>query len=277
MTLVGHKGLGLRPPHYQDILSNPSSVDWVEVISENYMDTGGRPLSTLLKVRDQLSVALHGVSLNIGSSDPLNLDYLKKLKILIERVDPFIVSDHLCWTGIEKRNWHDLLPLPMNEATIDRLVPRIRQVQDALKRKFVLENISSYVRFQTDEIDEADFIRLIAERGDCELLLDVNNIYVNSVNHGFDPYDYIRKIPADRVVQYHLAGHTDMGDFLFDTHDAEITDPVWRLFEFTWRHLGPKPFLIERDDKIPDFTDLIKEVETAYEITQKQDQKINAL
>ncbi|MGE4107331.1 MAG: DUF692 domain-containing protein [Bacteriovoracia bacterium] len=271
------RGLGLRPSHYKDILSNPSSVDWCEVISENYMDTGGRPLSTLLKVRDIFPVALHGVSLNIGSSDPLNPNYLKNLKTLVERIDPFIVSDHLCWTGIEQRNWHDLLPLPMNEVTIDLLVSRIQKVQDVLGRRIALENISTYVRFQSDELDEADFVRLVIERADCDLLLDINNVYVNSINHGFDPYDYILRIPANRVVQYHLAGHTDMGDFLFDTHDADITDPVWDLFEFVWRHLGAKPFLIERDDKIPEFSILVQEVKKAYEITQGMERKKYAL
>ncbi|PIR23000.1 MAG: hypothetical protein COV44_04565 [Deltaproteobacteria bacterium CG11_big_fil_rev_8_21_14_0_20_45_16] len=268
MKSFGHKGVGLRPPHYKDILSNPSSVDWCEVISENYMDTGGRPLSTLLKVREMLPIALHGVSLNIGSSDVLNRDYLKNLKLLVEGIEPFIVSDHLCWTGIEKRNWHDLLPLPMNESTVDSLVSRIDQVQETLGRRIALENISTYVRFQSDELDEADFIRLVVERADCDLLLDVNNVFVNSVNHNFDPYEYLKKMPADRVVQYHLAGHTDKGDFLFDTHDAEVSDPVWDLFQFTWNKIGARPFLIEWDDKIPEFERLVQEVEKANEMTK---------
>ncbi|MDB5037244.1 MAG: hypothetical protein JWQ35_772 [Bacteriovoracaceae bacterium] len=267
--MKSYSGIGLRHPHYSAVLAGESKVGWFEVISENFMDTEGRPLHILEKVRENFPIGTHGVSLNIGSPDPINLPYLKKLKALIKRIEPYVVSDHLCWGGTEGKNWHDLLPLPMTEHTIEHVVQKIKQVQDILGQRIALENISTYLLFKEDEMPEWEFTKRIIEEADCYLLLDVNNIYVNSFNHGFDAKNFVREIPAYRVVQYHLAGHSNLETFLFDTHDHEIIDPVWELFEFTVNQIGPRPFIIERDDHIPELNVIEAEARRAEQIIEK--------
>jgi uncharacterized protein (UPF0276 family) len=263
-----YSGIGLRPPHYSEVLSGRSQVGWFEIISENFIDTEGKPLWVLEKVRENYRIGMHGVSLNIGSPDPVDFKYLAKIKNLMNRIEPSFVSDHLCWGGVEGRNWHDLLPVPMTEETKNHIVSKIQQVQDFLGRRLMLENISTYLRFKEDSIAEWDFVSAILEEADCLLLLDVNNVYVNSFNHGFDPKDYIRKIPAYRVVQYHLAGHTNLDTFLFDTHDHPIVDPVWDLFRFTVEEIGPRPFIVERDDHIPELVEVEAEAVQAEKICE---------
>jgi uncharacterized protein len=227
-------GVGLRSTHYsfleEGLTSKSLAPSWFEAISENYMDTEGRPLEVLLKIREKSKIALHGVSLSIGSIDPLNETYLEKLNVLIERVDPFIVSDHMCWTGAHGQNLHDLLPLPFRKTVINHLTERIDLVQNRLKRPIALENVSTYLRFRENDFTEWDFLNEVTARSGCQLLLDINNVYVNSQNHGFDPYLYLDKIDRDRVAQIHLGGFSDMGDFLFDTHSKPVHETVWQLF-----------------------------------------------
>jgi len=259
-------GLGLRVDHYETILNTSPAVDWFEIISENYLVPGGKPLHYLDRIRERYPLVMHGVSLSIGSTDPLNRDYLKQLKELAARVQPAWISDHLCWTGVHGRNMHDLLPLPYTEETIDHVAARIRQVQDFLGRQILIENVSSYVSFTQSQLSEWDFLRAISERADCLLLFDVNNIYVSSVNHGFDPIDYLNGIPADRVQQLHLAGHEDHGRYIIDTHDQPVPDPVWDLYAHALRRFGSISTMIERDDNIPPLAELIEELQHARSI-----------
>lgn len=259
-------GLGLRVDHYETILNSEPAVDWFEIISENYLVPGGKPLHYLDRIRERYPLVMHGVSLSIGSTDPLNRDYLKQLKALATRVQPPWISDHLCWTGVHGRNMHDLLPLPYTEETIDHVASRIRQVQDFLGRQILIENVSSYVGFAQSQLSEWDFLREISERADCLLLFDVNNVYVSSVNHGFDPLDYLNGMPAARVQQFHLAGHEDHGRYIIDTHDHPISDPVWDLYAQALRRFGPVSTMIERDDHIPPLAELIDELDRARRI-----------
>lgn len=271
-------GIGLRSNHYQTILEEHPKVDWFEAVTENYMDTGGRPLSILEKVRAHYPVALHGVALSIGSADALDQNYLEKLKSLVRRVDPFIVSDHLCWAGVEKEPLHDLLPLPFTEKSIKFIAEKVNQVQDFIGRPILLENISTYVTYNYSMVPEWEFLTEIAKRSGCGILLDINNVYVNSVNHKFDPKTYIDFIPSHLVGQIHLAGHTDMGDFLFDTHSGEIIDKVWDLYRFTIQKMGKISTLIEWDEKIPEFSVLQAEAERArkiYNLGEDQKEKVN--
>ena len=264
-------GLGLRTEHYADFArQRPAGVDWLEIISENYLVPGGAPLHHLDRIRAQVPMVMHGVSLSIGGTDALDAHYLKDLKALAQRVQPAWVSDHLCFTGVSGRNLHDLLPLPLTEVALRHVVDRVGRVQDALGRRLVLENVSSYVRFAADQMAEHDFVAEVARRADCHLLLDVNNVYVSSVNHGFDAQAYIDALPAERVVQLHLAGHS-VGDdgLLVDTHDAPVCDAVWDLYAHTLRRLGPKPTMIERDDHIPALPELLAELATARGIAQR--------
>ncbi len=267
-------GLGLRVEHYADIanplapLSAELRPDWLEVISENYMVAGGKPLQHLLRIRRDYPMVMHGVSLSIGSTDVLNLGYLRELKALADRVEPAWVSDHLCWTGVDHRNLHDLLPMPYTEAALQHLLPRIDQVQTLLQRPLVLENVSSYLRFAGDEMSEAEFVAELLRRSGCGLLLDVNNVYVSSRNHGFDPHDYIDRLPAQQTVQIHLAGHEDRGDLLVDTHDHPVCDPVWQLYGYTLLRIGARPSMIERDDKIPPLTELLQELQQARKLSR---------
>ena len=263
-------GLGLRTDHYAALLERPWPLDWLEILSENYLVPGGKPLQQLDRIRANLPMVMHGVSLSIGGSDALDLAYLKDLRALADRVQPGWVSDHLCWTGVAGRNLHDLLPLPLTEAALRHVVDRIGRVQDALGRRLVLENVSSYVRFAADEMAEQDFIAALLQRADCGLLLDVNNVYVSSVNHGFDAEAYITALPADRVLQLHLAGHSSGADgLLIDTHDAPVCAEVWALYAHTLRHVGFRPTMIERDDHIPVLADLLAELDTARAIASQ--------
>jgi uncharacterized protein (UPF0276 family) len=256
-------GLGLRPPHYQDVLDRDVGVDFFEVISENFMVKGGRPLAVLDAVRARYPIALHGVSMSIGSADGLRPDYLQRLKTLADRVQPLWVSDHLCWTGVEGFNSHDLLPLPYSEAAMETVCANIHQAQEALQRPMVIENPSSYVAFAGDEMTEWGFLTEMCRRTGCYLLLDVNNIYVSAMNHGFDPLAYIAGVPAERVRQVHLAGHSQGRGRLIDTHDQPVPDPVWALYQVASRRLGPVAAMIERDDDIPPLAELLAELDLA--------------
>jgi uncharacterized protein len=262
-------GLGLRTDHYQDFIERRPALDWLEVISENYMVPGGKPLAFLDRIRRDYPMVMHGVSLSIGSTDALDLAYLRELKALVKRIEPAWVSDHLCFTGVDHTNLHDLLPLPYTEQTLSHLISRVSQVQDFLGCRILLENVSSYVTFAHDEMPEWEFFSQIAKRADCELLLDVNNVYVSAVNHGFDARTYIDAMPADRVRQIHLAGHEDHGDYIIDTHDHPICDPVWALYQHTLCRLGMVPTMIERDDNIPALDELLAELEIAREISAR--------
>ena len=246
-------GVGLRSVHFPHILEHQPQVDWFEIISENFMNSGGRPRYVLEQIAERYPVVMHGVSLSIGSTDPLNFDYLARLKHLADVVDARWVSDHLCWTGVMGKNTHDLLPLPLNEQTLRHVVARIRTVQDVLERPLVLENPSSYVTFADSSMPEWEFISRMAEEADCGLLLDVNNVFVSSVNHDFDPFEYVRSVPHERVVQCHLAGHTDCGTFRIDTHDGEVIAPVWELYRLAHELTGGVSTLLEWDAKIPAF------------------------
>lgn len=264
-------GLGLRVDHYEALLADDSpardrQVDWLEILSENYMIPGGRPLHYLARFRELYPLVMHGVSMSIGSSSPLDRDYLARLKQLADVVDPAWISDHLCWTGLAGANLHDLMPLPYTEEAIEHLVGRVREVQDVLGRRLVLENVSSYVTYHQSQIPEWEFLSEIANRADCLILLDINNIYVSSFNHGFDPIDYLDGVPANRIQQFHLAGHQLQGEIIIDTHDSPIIDPVWELYAQAVRRFGPVSTMIERDDRIPPLDELLFELEQARAI-----------
>ncbi len=257
-------GLGMRPPHYGAFIAGEAPVDFVEIISENFMVEGGRPLWVIDQVRERYPVAMHGVSMSIGSADGLNPAYLKRLKALADRVRPLWVSDHLCWTGIGGFNTHDLLPMPYTEESLDLVCRHIAEAQDRLERPLLLENASTYLTFAGDSIRECDFLAAMCARTGCHLLLDVNNIHVSATNHGFDARDYLEAIPIDRVRQIHLAGHTTgRSGLLIDTHDQPTPDPVWRLYEAACRRFGPVATMIERDDNIPPLAELLEELDRA--------------
>jgi len=249
-------GVGLRRPHYSHVLQTRPKIDWFEAISENFMVDGGRPLEVLEGVRENYPIVLHGVSLSIGSADPLNRDYLKKLAALSRRFEPAWISDHLCWTGVGGRNLHDLLPLPYTEEAVRHVASRIRQVQEMLGRHILMENVSSYLTFKHSTLTEWEFLSAVAEEADCAILLDINNIYVSAFNHGFEAERYLEAVPAERVVQFHLAGHSDHGSYLLDTHDHPVCEAVWALYEKAVRRFGPVATLIEWDDDIPPFATL---------------------
>ncbi len=260
-------GLGLRAEHYQEIIElQPKQIDWFEIISENYMVEGGKPLYFLDKIRQDFPMVMHGVSMSIGSTDPLNFDYLKKLKILMKRVEPKWFSDHLCWTGVDHKNMHDLLPLPYTEEAVKHIANRISQVQDYLGRQMLIENLSSYITYTHDAMSEWEFLTAVCEKADCNILLDVNNIYVSSFNHHFDPMDYLRGVPAERVWQHHLAGHQNNGNLIIDTHDEPVIDPVWDLYAQTAELLGPVSTMIERDANIPPLAEVLAELDQARAI-----------
>jgi uncharacterized protein len=246
-------GVGLRTVHFPYILQSRPAVDWFEILSENFLDTGGRPLWVLDQVAERYPVALHGVSLSIGSTDPLDLDYLRKLKALAARTRAHWVSDHLCWTGVMGLNSHDLLPMPYTEEALCHTVQRVKDVSEILERPLVIENPSSYVEFAASSMPEWEFLARLAEDSDCGLLLDCNNIYVSAFNHGFDANAYVDAIPADRVVQYHLAGHTNKGTHIIDTHSDHVVDAVWDLYARSWARTGAVATLLEWDESIPPF------------------------
>jgi len=259
-------GLGLRTDHYQYVIENKPQVDWFEIISENYMVPGGKPLTNLDRIRQDYPMVMHGVSMSIGSTDPLNQTYLQKLKTLIDRVEPKWISDHLCWTSVNHINSHDLLPLPYNESTIEHIVGRIKHVQDVLGRQMLIENLSSYVTYNNSEMPEWEFVNEIAKRADCYILLDINNIFVSANNHHFEPEHYVNGIDSDRVMQFHLAGHSYNGDMIIDTHDHDVCDPVWDLYGYALERFGAVSTMIERDDNIPPFIALRQELEIAEKI-----------
>jgi uncharacterized protein (UPF0276 family) len=254
-------GLGLRPDHYETILAERPAIGFFEALTENYLIPGGKPLHYLDRIRALYPLVLHGVSLSIGATAPLNQGYLKALKALIARVEPAWISDHLCWTGVGGVNLHDLMPMPYTEEALAHLVPRICEVQEVLGRRILLENVSSYVGYTASEMTEWEFLAALSARADCLLLLDVNNVYVNSVNHQFDPDDFIRGVPAERVAQIHLAGHEVQDTFIIDTHDAPIADPVWALYRRTCARLGAVSTMIERDANIPPLSELLVELD----------------
>ncbi|HTV32998.1 MAG TPA: DUF692 domain-containing protein [Methylocella sp.] len=259
-------GLGLRPVYYPDIIEKTPKVDWFEVISENFMVPGGRPIAMLERIRGTYPIVLHGVSMSIASTDLLDLDYLKALKSLAERFQPEWISDHLCWSGVRGMNLHDLLPVPYTVEALSHVVERIKRVQDYLKRRIAIENVSTYVTFAESEIDEWTFVAEMAERADCFLLFDVNNLFVSSFNHGFDPWHYLDVIPAERVIQIHLAGHSEAGTHKIDTHDEPICEEVWSLYEAACRRLGSRATMIERDGNFPPFETVVAELDRARSI-----------
>jgi uncharacterized protein len=256
-------GLGLRVPHYSDAVASDARVDWWEVISENVMVAGGNPRRVLRAVAERWPIALHGVSLSIGSVDPLDTDYLARLRTLVSEVEPAIVSDHLCWSSFGGHAAHDLWPLPYTEQALAHVVARVAHVQDLLGRRILLENPSSYVAFTANELEEHAVLAEVARRADCGILLDVNNVYVSCTNHGRDPRAYIAALPAERIGQIHLAGHSDRGTHLLDTHDAPVCDAVWELYAYAIARCGPVATMIERDDAIPPLAELERELDRA--------------
>lgn len=256
-------GLGLRPLHYEDILQTKPNLDFFECITEDFIDQRVEDFNWLNKIREYYPVSLHGVSLSIGSCDPLNKTYLKQLKNLIKRVQPISVSDHLCWTGVNKINTHDLLPLPFTEEAIAHCVSRINFVQDYLGQQILLENVSSYLTFNHSEMSEWEFLSVIAKQADCFILLDINNIYVNAFNHNFSALEYIENIPVDRVKQFHLAGHKHCDTHIIDTHDAAITREVWDLYQKSILKFTNVDVTIEWDSNIPPLCELMKELNMA--------------
>lgn len=262
-------GLGLRPQHYSAILDGDPTVDWFEVISENYMVDGGQPLQMLDKIRARYPIVMHGVSLSIASTAPFNKRYLADLKALAERTQPEFVSDHLCWTGVHGINLHDLLPIPYTQEALDHVVSRVQYVQDYLKRPIALENVSTYVQFTHSEMTEWEFISEMTKRTGCWLVFDVNNVFVSAFNHEYDAQTFIDGIPADRVVQFHLAGHEHNMTHIIDTHDALVPDEVWDLYKSAVKRFGAVSTIIERDDNIPPLDELVSELSVARDIAEK--------
>jgi len=265
MTDLTGLGLGLRPEHYGDFIAAPQAVDWLEILTDNYLVPGGKPLYYLERIRRDYPLAMHGVAMNLGSCDPLDRCYLQSIKRLADRIEPAIISDHLCWTGVGRAYLHDLLPLPYTEEAIRHVATRIRQAQDVLGRRLTIENVSTYVEAQAP-MTEWDFVSAIAEEADCDLLVDINNIYVSGRNHRFDPLQYLRALPPGRVCQFHLAGHTDYGDYCIDTHDHPVCDAVWELYRDAVGLFGEVPAMIERDDRIPPLRELMGELERARNV-----------
>lgn len=261
-------GLGLRVEHYESLLADPGKVEWLEVVSENYMVSGGLPLVWLDRFRERFPLVMHGVSLSIGSTDPLDDDYLARLAALAQRIEPAWVSDHLCWTGVQGVNLHDLMPLPYTEEALDHVVGRVKRVQDTLKRRILLENVSSYVSFADSQLTEWEFLATVAERADCLILLDINNVHVSAMNHGFSSLDYLRGIPVSRVHQFHLAGYEQGELLIIDTHDAPVSNAVWDLYVEAVRRFGRVSTMIERDDNFPPLAELMAELEHARQLAE---------
>lgn len=259
-------GLGLRPTHQEDIVATNPNVDWFEIISEDYITAGGRNAYFLDQIRERHPIVMHGVSLSLGSCDPLNFDLLKKIKKLADRINAPWISDHLCFTGVNGFTTFDLLPLPYTEEALDHVVARVKTIQDFLERPFLVENVSSYITYQQSEIPEWEFLREVASRANCFLLFDINNIYVSGYNHGFDPITYLENIPIERVRQFHLAGHSNRGHCIVDTHDHDIIPAVWELYATALRRFGNVATMIERDDQIPPLAELVAELEHARAI-----------
>lgn len=269
-------GLGLRPKHYEDVLKTNFPIDWFEIITEDYLIDGGHNLYFMDRIRERYPMVMHGVSLSIGSFDPLDQDYLKQVKQLAQRVNPAWISDHLCWTGVNGINTHDLLPVPYSEEALKHIVQRVKQVQDFLGRQILLENPSSYVSFKGDTLTEWDFMTELAKQADCLILLDVNNVYVSSFNHQFDPKKYIDAIPVERVQQFHMAGHSNFKTHIIDTHDHDIIQEVWDLYAYAVERFGKVSMIIERDDHIPPLAELITELNQARSIAMEVLEKATA-
>ncbi|MDI1450135.1 DUF692 domain-containing protein [Polyangium sp. 6x1] len=262
-------GVGLRLPHYEEIFETRPKVDWFEIISENFLVPGGAPLANLERALAHYPVIQHGVSLSIGGTTPIDFDFLRSLRALIRRTKSPWVSDHLCWTGTATVNTHDLLPLPYTAEVVRHVAARARIVQDTLEVPLALENVSSYLTYTSSDMTEWDFVKAVVEEANCGVLLDVNNIYVSSENHGFDPRTYVDAIPAERVVQIHLAGHTNYGDYIIDTHSGPVIDPVWELYRRAIRRVGPVSTLIEWDEDIPPLATLLAEAERARVVREE--------
>ena len=259
-------GIGLRPCYQVEIIETQPDLDWIEITTENFLVEGGRVLYYLRQLQEQYPMAMHGVSLSIGSTDELDLDYLQRVKQLADDIQPLWISDHLCWTGVNGFNAHDLLPLPYTEDAINHVVNRVKQVQDFLGQQILLENLSSYITYQQSSLSEWEFLTAIAEQADCLILLDVNNIYVSAVNHDFDPMQYLNHIPPQRVQQFHLAGHERYPEYILDTHSATICPDVWQLYEAACRLFPKAATLIERDDNYPPLAELMTELNEARRI-----------
>lgn len=262
-------GIGLRSPHYDYVLEQLPAVDWFELITENYLAPGGRPRAILRKVREHYPVVLHGLSFNIGSAEAPDADYLEQLRQLIRDCKPAWVSDHLCWTGLHGKTSHDLLPIAYNQETLRQVSSKVQQIQDALQQNIVLENPSVYLQFKSSDMSEAEFINTLARNTDCRILLDINNIYVSSFNLGLDPLAQITAIRPDCVQQFHLAGHTHNVSHIIDTHDQPVSADVWDLYVEACKHFGPVATLLERDDHIPAFPELMTELDQARQLQQQ--------
>lgn len=261
-------GLGLRKEHYHSILGaeNKPNIDWFEVLTENYLIEGGKPLYYLDQICERYPVVMHGVSMSIGSTDPINFDYLTQVKNLAKRTNAHWISDHLCFTGLDGVNAHDLLPLPYTDETIKFVANKIKQTQDFLGRRILIENVSSYISYKQSGMTEWEFVTAIAEESDSLMLLDINNIFVSAFNHGFDPIEYLDGVPVDRVQQHHLAGHTQYDDYIIDTHDHDVVDGVWKLYAEAVKRFDNVSTMIERDDKIPELAEVLQELEMARDI-----------
>lgn len=269
-------GVGLRTVHFQHILAERPPVDWFEILSENFMDTGGRPAYVLDQIAERYPIVMHGVSMSVGSSDPINFDYLKKLKALAARTRARWISDHLCWTGVSGINTHDLLPMPYTDESLQHVAERVRVISDYLERPVFLENPSTYLEFAQSTWAECDFLAELARRSGCGLLLDVNNVYVSAFNHGFDPFRYIDRLPVDRVVQIHLAGHTNKGTHILDTHSDHVVDPVWQLYRRVYERMGGVATLLEWDEAIPGFDIVHAEARKAAQYRASSTEQKNA-
>jgi len=266
VATISGAGIGLRSRHYRDILATKPPVAWFEVLSENYFGAGGLPIYHLEAVRADYPVTLHGVGMSLGSADPLNIDYLTRLKTLAGQIEPAWISDHLAWISVDGRHVHDLLPLPYTEESLVHFSARVSRVQDFLGRRLLIENPSSYMAYRTTDMTEWEFLQELAQRADCDLLFDVNNVYVSGHNHGFDPLEYLHALPADRIREIHLAGYEEHGDYLFDTHGYRVHPPVWDLYRKTIERLGSVPTLIEWDTDIPEFDVLVDEANKAQKV-----------
>ncbi len=263
-------GLGLRSVHYEHVLTQrPTGVDWFELITENYLAPGGRPRSILREVRANYPVVLHGLSFNIGSNEAPDWDYLKQLKALVAEIEPEWVSDHLCWTGLDGYTSHDLLPISYNPQCLQRVSDKVEQIQDALGQQVVLENPSLYIGFRSATMTEPEFLNALVARTGCDILLDVNNVYVSTFNMGGDAYAYIDALNPKAIRQFHLAGHTNNTTHIIDTHDHPVCDEVWKLYEYACKRFGPTATLLERDDHIPPFPELLAELQQARELQER--------
>lgn len=260
-------GLGLRPDHYEALLGEHlHSVSWLEVLTENYLVPGGKPLHYLARLREHYPMAMHGVSLSIAGNEQLDLKYLREVRALADQLEASWISDHLCWTGVDGLNLHDLLPVPFTADALRHIAKRIGEVQDFFGRRILIENVSSYLTYQESEMSEWEFLSALAHEADCSLLLDINNVYVSSVNHGFDPVAFLNGIPQERVQQFHLAGHSKVGSHLIDTHDMPVVPEVWQLYRAAVQRFGSGSTMIERDANIPELPELLAELEQARKI-----------